>query len=236
MMLKIVQLNSPYETLSQIKARDYFARHLHQRIESYKSRYGGDTFPLGAEDFVSDHYLIVEQQGQNEMILGSFKIIDSRTCKRFNLAFPLLHTLDDEVNSPALREQVCQYLRSDENVSYIGGMTISPEIIQDPLRRRTVRHLISTAQVYSVIERGHPRLLVTGSIQNKSYHYLEWMGLHKFADQSVRVRDLGEVQAYVMKLDQWSDSVMTMAKKFRSIWEEREVIEDKTLLENRMVG
>jgi hypothetical protein len=236
MNLKIVQLKSPYETLSQTKARDYFSRHLHHRIESYKSRYGGDTFPLGAEDFVSDHILIVDQDEQEEKILGSFKIIDSKTCQRFNLVYPLLHTLTDQENCPELKNQVCAYLSNDEKVSYIGGMTISPEVIQDSLKRRTVRHLISTAQVYSVIERGYPRLLVTGSIENKSYHYLEWMGLYKFSDQSVRVRDLGEVQAYVMKLDRWSDSVLKMAKKFQSIWDEREIIEDMKISENKMVG
>lgn len=232
MNFKIIQLNSPYETLSQEIGRNYFSKHLHQRIESYKSRYGSDTFPLGAEDFVSDHFLIME----DEKILGSFKIIDLSTCNRFNLIYPLLHTLEDKSNCPELKQHVESYLNLDQHVSYIGGMTICQDIIKDPVRRRTVRHLISTAQVYSVIDRGYPRLLVTGSIHNKSYHYLEWMGLYKFSDQTVLVRDLGDVQAYVMKLDSWSESVLQMARKHKTYWDERIIIEDTQLSQNKMVG
>jgi hypothetical protein len=236
MNLGIIELKSPYDTLGLARSQEIFSNHVYQRIESYKQRYGDGVFPLGSEDFVCDHFLIVDKDAINQKILGSFKIIDLKQCERFKLDFPLLHTLKYDKNDSSLLHKVSAYIGKQKMCSYIGGMTICPSVLNDSVLRRHVRHLISTAQVFCVLERGYPELLVTGSIPNKSYHYLEWMGLEKFDSKPVVVKDLDEVQAYVMILKQWSDSVIKMAQKLEECWSEREIIAVMCHEENRVAS
>lgn len=241
MELSIVEVHSPYLTLECPMGRYYFSENMAARLSSYKSRYGHGVFPFGAEDFVCDHYMIVGKRDGEERVLGTFKIVDYQLCQEFGLTYPLLHTLSHPANEghPAV-DQVVSYMsgvnQREKKLNYIGGMTVCDSLRRDPVHRRKVRQLIATCQVNAVLERDYTELLVTGSVPNRSFQYLEWMGLEKFCPEKVTVWDVGKTEAYVMILRKWSESVMEVAKENEAYWQNRRVVMSEQLEQNRLAG
>lgn len=216
-------IGNPHQTLLLKKSRYDFADILASRLSSYKDRYAKNLFAFSIEDFISEHVAVVDDKTGD--VLGSFKYVNTNTCQCFNLDLPIINTLrsrKSRVFLRAVKHYVDQQIAMGSNLGYIRGLNVSARLRDNPKRKKLVKNMLSAGIVLCSDEAQTDSILVTGTIPNGSYLYIQWLGFDILYPQPVIVESVGRTTAYIMEQKRWSESAWRNAESFSSLWEARE--------------
>lgn len=210
-----------YQNINLAHVRTFFSRILHQRVIAYQNRYQENLFPFGIEDFVCQHVSV--EVAHTEQILGSFKYINLKTCRQFDIPFPLMSTLQKRNCTGPLyqvEKKMSELEEQQKNIAYIGALNVAPQLKQNPERRKQVKNMLAAGIVHCANRDRADSILVTGSIPNGSHLFINWLGFQQFSDEPVVVSSIGRTTAYIMEWENWSKAALENAKKYSSEWEE----------------
>jgi hypothetical protein len=92
--LKIIVLNSPYDTIQNPLTQSLLAKTIAMKIAGYRKHYPYGVLPADSYDFVATHLILCEENnGDYEPLMG-MKFTTYERCKIHNLEFPILHIVD----------------------------------------------------------------------------------------------------------------------------------------------
>lgn len=215
-------ISCPYLSLDSKKIRHDFIDTIAARTSSYKDRYTHDLFPLSGDDFVATHITVIDCE--TEDCLGSFKYINDGTCSKYGLEFPIINTLKNYQLGrfyKATSRHIKNLQHKKKKISYIGSLTVSSKLRELPNKRKEVKNMLASAIVHHTNEDSANRILVTGSIPNGSYLFIQWLGFNILYDRPITVSNIGNTPSYIMEWQSWSKAALENAKTFQPLWDKR---------------
>lgn len=237
--LRIVVLDSPYDTIQSQQTQNFFGRLAAFKIRSYQKEYPDGVLPVDTVDFVATHLLLCEQIGDEIQPLMGMKSITHRRCLRHNLQFPALHLVESQ-ELKAHHDAIEEYLRkaalAGETVAYNGSWTIDPGL---RVHREFVRLCWDVTVAFFVFHysENHIQSLAGATLRFKIHDFKEFMGFSYLGSPAGQLSSFecqpffGEKVA-LMVLNGCSPQAVEVAERYRFLWQNRLVIGKDTTKES----
>lgn len=132
--IQLIVIDNPYDQMSDPLVQKLLPQLFDLKIKGYQSKYGYGVLPLDTNDFIATHFIISSQSGNAFLPLLSYKMITYRRAQLYNLPFApvaLMQRPQCERHLEVMQKLVAQSERLGQDVSYIGSLSMDPEISQE---------------------------------------------------------------------------------------------------------
>lgn len=214
-MYQIAIVENPYFTIHSSEfAKQIFPEIISMKIKGYQSFHSNRCLPLGLDDFLSDHILILK----NGKLVAGIKFIDFNTMADFNIDFPMMSWLKDKRNPVHLLKKVESFVKEnkDKNICYLGAYTRVPHEDQD---NKMINRLISISIANLYKDKKCEMLMCAGMTTGISF--LRRLGAEFFFEDKVLLNSLDYKPAQIVYLDKFSNSVENDLSSLNPYWVNR---------------
>jgi hypothetical protein len=235
--LRIVVLESPYDTLSDPLVQDLFSRTMKLKIEGYQTVYPYGVLPVDSYDFIATHQLVCrEKNGRYEILMGA-KYVTLQKCMTHRLPFPGLSLLRSSAATPhaqILESLLERYSKNPEKVSYGSSWTIDPISRSNPVVKKTLKDLMTATLVHYETELETVERFCCGAPKIKTDLYFENLGYHRLSDQNNPLPAFNQASlmgeaAVMLRCSNFSDAALNIAESYRDLWESRLVLRPESV-------
>lgn len=243
--LKIVVLESPYDSWNQPLAGDLLRDLIGTKLRGYGREYPYGVLPVDAADLISTHMSVcrIEPNGSFCPVMA-IRWTSLKKSRLHYINFPGL-SLVQQANAPdhvgALEKIISDADRRGTDLFYSGALSIEPSERSSKERSLFFRELLTMMYVNYQKETGYSELMAGGTIRFKVDKLMTFMGhvsLMKNDTElgSINVKHLAGEAVKVMHLKKFSFEAIKIARKWQHVWDERLVIKPMPITEIRKAG
>jgi hypothetical protein len=238
---QFVLLRSPYELMGLNMVSELFPKIIKFKTDGYRQEYGQFVLPFDSSDFVASHLLLCEKKkgGSLEPVLG-FKSVTLEKCDQHRIHFPMLNMLDGEdlniIYRLTIKSLIDKYRLSGagDKIAYNGSFTISPKLRED---RELMKHLWDVTfslltnyyinyDIDHVVAICATKFKVDKKKELRGWNYIE--GEHGILKPYV-CKSFFDAPAVPMELTNIKIKGKECAEKFKSMWEDRLILDTDNL-------
>ncbi len=227
-------IDCPYNSFSNPMTQNLFGKFISSKLDGFLAEYEHGILPLGAYDFVGTLILLCEKQGENYEPVFCFKSTSQERSDYFGLPFELMGAFREGCDQTQ-KEAIVRILRTAKskniNVGYNSSWTILPKWRSDSALRSFSKDL--SCAVLASYYRGYniEEVLIAGVVRFKVDKLQAFIGFEYISENGKQIDPIGssflnDEQIQLMHLKQFTPEVLALAEKYKSIWENRVVIED----------
>jgi hypothetical protein len=235
--LRIVVIESPYDTLSDPLARDLFSKMLQLKIAGYRMVYPYGVLPADTSDFIATHQLICREVKDSYEVLMGVKYITLKKSQTHNLPFPgltLLRAARAELHEKALEQLLVSYRETPEKVSYGGSWAIGAEARSNPVLQKVLKDLFAVTLVRHEMEIGTSERFCAGATKVKTHEYFQNLGYEKFCYDgqvlpTINTASLLGEPAFMFRCTRFSPAALDLADRYQKLWDSRLVISSESI-------
>ena len=215
--LKIIIFNSPYYSMANNDfAQLMFGKIINSRIQTYYTYHGEGVFPLGVEDFISDHIIVSHVKENIFEPIASIKMVEKTVCDFFGQRLPIESWLSHKVNNSSIYESVNTFLNKNDGICYTGSYScikINSEI--DSLVHKLIAIGIYKLMQSKLCKHNFAAGLKTGQ------RFMNYVGWELFDERTVTIPDIKNQKGFVYKLTNFSEKLLQDYNKYIDFWEKR---------------
>lgn len=248
--IKIVVLESPYNSWNEPMAVKFFTDLVGVKLRAYGREYPHGVLPVDGADFISTHIAVcrIEDDGSYSPILCN-RWTSLKKCRLHYLNFPGLSLLQ-QANAPehirALEEIICKVDERNADLLYSGGLSIDPLARtknKEKLKEESLffRELLTLMYVNYQIETNCSEVIAGGTMRFKVDRLTTEMGhkplmIDNVELEPIQVKHLAGEAVKVMHLKEFSFETLRIAKKWQYLWDERFIINERDFGDLKKTG
>lgn len=231
--LKIVVLESPYDSWNQPLTGDLLRDLIGVKLRGYGRVYPYGVMPVDGTDLISTHLSVcrVEADGSFRPIMG-VRFTSLKKCRLHYTNFPgmsLLQQANASEHVLALEKIISEADARSVDLFYEGSFTIDPLERSSKERSIFFRELLTLMYVSYQKETNYSELMGGGTIRFKMEKWLASLGHVSLMKNNVElgpinVKHLAGEAVQVMLLKEFSFEALKIAKKWQHLWDDRLVI------------
>lgn len=235
--LKIVILESPYDTWANPQVGNLLRDFIGVKLKGYGNEYPYGVLPVDGADLISTHLAVCrEEDGGVLRPLMAIRWTSMKKCRLHYTGFPgmtLLQQAGASDHVKALEEVIGELDTRGGDLIYSGSLSMDPAERTSKERSHMLRELLTTMYVRYQKQIGFPELMAGGTCRFKIEKWLESIGHGPLIWKNkplgpIQVRHLAQEQVQVMHLQEFSFEALRIAQKWQHLWEERLVVDVRT--------
>lgn len=235
--IKIVVLESPYDTWSNPQVGNLLMSLIGVKLRGYGHEYPYGVLPVDGADLISSHLAICREEENGTLNpLMAIRWTSMKKCRLHYTSFPgmtLLQQAGAVQHVKALEEIIANADERDVDLVYSGSLSIDPSQRGNKERSLFFRELLTMMYVRYQREIGFAELMAGGTCRFKIEKWLgsighEPLGLDGKELSPIEVKHLAKEKVQIMHLREFSFEAMAIAQKWQHLWDERLVIDVKT--------
>lgn len=226
--LRIVVLESPYDSWNEVLVGNLLKDLIGLKLRGYGCAYPYGVLPVDGADLISTHLAVcrVENDGYLKPLMA-MRWTSLKKCRLHNYNFPGLSLLQ-QAKAPehihALEKIITQLDIKNADLFYAGSLSIDP--LEKTGKEQSIffRELLTLIYVEYQKQNESSQLLAGGTIRFKMDIWLAAIGHEPLHLQPIQVRHLANESVRVMYLTKFSFDALRMAKKWKHLWDNRQII------------
>lgn len=243
--LKIVVLESPYDSWNDPITGNLLKDLIGVKLRGYSSEYPYGVLPVDGADLISTHICVcrIKDDGSFVPLMG-FRWTSLKKCRLHYMNFPGLSLLQ-QANAPdhiaALEKIISEIDKRNSDLCYTGSLTIEP--LERNTKERSIffREMLTLMFVSYQKDTNFPEMMAGGTIRFKIEKWLSSTGHAPLMKNSIElgpinVKHLAGEQVLVMHLKEFSFEALKIAKKWQHMWDDRLVISPSVVNDLKKTG
>jgi hypothetical protein len=231
--LRIVILDSPYDSLGTPEAQALFAKLVALKLKGYGAEYQYGVLPLDQSDFIATHFMVCQERDGELHPIMAYKSVKEPKCRQHGITFAscahLSRCAKDDKNLLAVEKIIEEANARSSLMAYDGAWTIDPLIRKDRALVTELKNLFTCIQVNHYAQFGKFDLLLVGVLRFKTekifqdwgYKPLNWKGEQLQPFQSPSLREA----VWLHHARAFSEQALELSARYTSYWENRIEIE-----------
>jgi|GEM_PF-1618667 len=230
-------LENPSNNWDDVLQQEIFFKIAKLRLEGYRHEYGPTVMPLNTGDFYCTTLALFEKEADSFVPLATARICRYSVCKYYNITFPLLAITANGGNTLLHREVeriISEVDYNHKDISYDSSWTMTPKLRKTQLG--TIVNLVFISQWINYhLDHSLDDFIVSATIKVKTDTFFNKLGGIPVVKNSLySLKEVNNEDAVILRINEFSDFAMRLAKEYRYIWENRITI--KSLEENIFAG
>ena len=233
--LQILTLDSIIDIWDQPQIKDIFHDIVSVKKKGYDHGFQGehDVLPFDGTDFIGTHQAICYKQGERLIPLLSFKSVTLKSCKRFNLVFPIIsgvRAANAETHLKAVMAIIDECERDNISLTFDSSFTVNPIVHNDLELELTLHKIFLAVVALHRISNDIGKAMTFANHRFKTNVTFKKMGDRPLAYQgkalpSIITPFLGYSEATIYVCDRkFSSRVMESIERYQYLWEKRLVL------------
>lgn len=232
--LKIVILKCPYINWKSSATQECFAKVVDLKLKSYCEKHHLGVMPVDTTDFICDHILVCEEEGDSLTPILGVKSLDYSRCDIFHVDFTISAFLKNGGHAEhltALNEILDQCRQKDEKIAYYSSWAMLPEVTRNRPLATSLKNIFTGLTVLHHTHEGIAQLLGLGVPKYRTDQFFKTWGFDQVAREG-QVLDnipffiLGDIDGVFIHLKQYSEFALDCADNTMDMWKNRLVIGD----------
>jgi hypothetical protein len=234
--LKIVILESPFESWSQAGVPDLFKNTVELKRLGYDGYYQDGFLPVDSSDFVGTHHLICEENESGLIPVAGFRSVTLGACKKYHLKFPAQSLLDKkdvgtELHCESVKKIIDEAEAANQTLSFGSSWTMLPRVRSIPENASLLKD-IARGMLYSYqTENGIDAEMCVGVSMVKTDVYFSELGYDPITlnGRTLAPFDaayIGYKQVILLHRTEFTPKAIQAAERYRRLWENRIHIQD----------
>lgn len=244
---KFVLLRAPYEIMDFDIVQRIFPKLIQLKTTGYRQEYEKHVLPFDSSDFVASHLLMCEQNGRDLKPVLGMKSVTLKRCDDHRISFPMLSMLErlnSDINSKDTIQKILNSYRiegREERVAYNGSFTILPHLREDKFLMKYLWEVSFSllANYYIDYEIDHvlavcaTKFKVNKKKEEHGWNYIRNGEKHL---EEYNCRALFGAPLVPMELFTSSEECRKSATRFKSMWENKLVLDTESLSDIRIAA
>lgn len=216
MIFEVVLISEPYHYYEKCEiTRTVLSQIFSNQLVGYKSYYPEGVCPISEYDFFTNHIAIRDKQTKE--ILCSYKIMEHKTCKKYDKPFPLFATLG--VDHPESTQAVKKWMQGKVSIGYNHSWTIDPKLSKR-IKKELVDITFATLALF-YIEKKISNIIDISIVPFKIHHIKEWMGNTYLKNvPNFPVKEYGGLEGCIMVNEglNFTEEFKKVIGRYRFLW------------------
>lgn len=233
--LRIVVLECAYDVHESKQAGRLFWDMVGLKCGRYKDEYPYGALPVDTTDFVGTHLMVCEELGNGDLTpLVAYRSMTLSRCNTHRLEFPLLSAVKksgDRQHADVICNALEDCTRRGIDISYESSWAVRQDARSATNKEfgSLLRELVAVMAVHHHDDFDIPESLAGGVVRfktGKTYTFLGYDRLQKDGAILPVIENYGLYgeQAELWHLTKFSDQARLLAKKYRSLWDQKLIL------------